>query len=141
MSLTPINHVGMARDFFANSKLKLNPIKENTMTLQQIELLQNSFARVLEQPEQTASLFYQRLFKLDPSLNKLFPNDLTKQQRKLIEILGDLTRLEVILPAVQRLGERHTKYGVIENHYDTVGTSTALGARANSRRCFHARGA
>ncbi len=118
-----------ARVFNVNHHLmgESNPIKENNMTPQQIELIQNSFARVLEHPELTASLFYQCLFKLEPSLRELFPDNMTKQQRKLIEmldvVLGDLTRLEVILPAVQRLGERHIKYGVIEAHYDTVGTA------------------
>jgi hemoglobin-like flavoprotein len=73
---------------------------------------------------QPAALFYERLFKLDPSLKLLFKGDMAEQGRKLMPMIGaavaNLDRLEVIVPAVQDLGRRHASYGVQPAHYDTV---------------------
>ena len=95
------------------------------MTPEQVRLIQTSFALVLRDGTRTSNLFYSRLFELDPSLRPLFRGDLEAQGRKFIEMLdvtmGDLTRLETILPAVRRLGQRHREYGVLDAHYDTVG--------------------
>ncbi len=46
------------------------------MTPEQITLVQNSFSKVVPIREQAASLFYGRLFELDPSLKPLFKGDM-----------------------------------------------------------------
>ncbi len=72
-----------------------------------------------------ATLFYGRLFDLDPKLETLFKGDMVEQGRKLMQMLGvavnSLDRLEQVLPAVNALGARHARYGVREKDYDTVG--------------------
>ena len=97
------------------------------MNSAQIDLVQNSFKLVEPMAEAAASLFYDRLFTLDPSLRPMFKNDMKTQGRKLMQTLGiavkGLKRLDTILPAVQDLGRRHVHYGVRDEHYDIVGTA------------------
>ena len=109
------------------------------MTPHQITLVQTSFASVRPQADTAAELFYRRLFELDPSLRRLFPNDIREQGRKLMAMLGyviaGLHRPETIMTAMQELGRRHVDYGVQEASYATVGTALlwtlrqALGAQ------------
>ena len=95
------------------------------MTGEQITLVQESFQKVLPIADAAASLFYARLFDLDPALESLFKGDIAEQGRKLMQMIGvavkSLDRLEQILPAVQTLGARHVAYGVREKDYETVG--------------------
>jgi hemoglobin-like flavoprotein len=75
-----------------------------------------------------ASLFYTRLFELDPELQHLFAStDMQGQGKKLMHVLSlvvaGLDNSEQLLPAVAQLGERHVHYGVREAHYETVGTA------------------
>lgn len=94
------------------------------MTPLQIALVQSTWQRVLPIKEQAASLFYNRLFDLDPALKPLFKADIAEQGRKLMAMINaavtGLSRLEQIVPAVQDLGRRHVRYGVKDKHYDTV---------------------
>lgn len=95
------------------------------MTPSQIDDVRKSFAAVTPIADQAASLFYGRLFELDPSLKRLFKHDMTEQGRKLMQMISvavnGLDRLDTIVPAVQALGVRHAGYGVAERDYDTVG--------------------
>ena len=94
------------------------------MNSEQIMLVQTSFALVLPIADTAAALFYQRLFELDPSLRPMFRGDIQEQGRKLMTMLkivvNGLTRLDQLVPAVQELGRRHARYGVRDEHYDTV---------------------
>lgn len=95
------------------------------MTPQQIALVQNSFVQLEAQPARAATLFYERLFALDPSTRALFHVEMQEQGEKMMQMLGvavsNLHQLEAIVPAVQELGARHVDYGVAAAHYDTVG--------------------
>jgi len=90
----------------------------------QIELVQSSFARVEPIADTAATLFYGRLFELDPSLRLMFGGDMGQQGKKLMTtlkvVVNGLTRLDALVPAVQGLGRRHAGYGVADEHYDTV---------------------
>jgi hemoglobin-like flavoprotein len=35
--------------------------------------------------------------------------------------VANLDRLDTLVPAVQSLGARHARYGVLDSHYNTVG--------------------
>lgn len=91
----------------------------------QIALVQRSFAQVQPIAAPAAQLFYTRLFQLDPSLRPLFHGDLNAQGHKLMTalgmVVGGLTRLDALLPAIRALGARHAGYGVRDEHYATVG--------------------
>ncbi len=95
------------------------------MTPEQIDLVQESFKKVVPIKETAAELFYNRLFEVDPSLRVLFKGDIAEQGKKLMAMLGTavggLKNPETILPAVQELGARHVGYSVKPEHYETVG--------------------
>lgn len=100
------------------------------MTPRQIELVKSSFAQVAPIAEQAAALFYSNLFSADPGLKPLFKGDMQGQGQKLMQMIGvavgKLDELEVLVPVLQRLGERHADYGVMDSHYATVGGALLL---------------
>jgi len=95
------------------------------MNPQEIKILQDSFSLVEPIAETAASLFYARLFELDPALRPLFKSDLKAQGEKLMStiklVVVGLDNPEKVIPAVQNLGRRHVDYGVQPQHYATVG--------------------
>jgi nitric oxide dioxygenase len=102
-------------------------VEEKAMTPEQILLVRASFAQVKALGDQAAALFYERLFALDPSLRALFKGDPAVQRAKLLAALAmvvdALDRLHDVLPAVRDLGRRHARYGVLTEHYATVGSA------------------
>ena len=86
--------------------------------------VQRTFDLITPIADNAASLFYSKLFELDPSLKSMFKSDMSEQRKKLMQILGaavsSLNNLEASVPAVQDLGRRHVKYGVQPQHYNTV---------------------
>jgi hemoglobin-like flavoprotein len=97
------------------------------MTPNQIELVQKTWTRVAPIGDTAATLFYGKLFELDPALRKLFNGSMEVQGRKLMTMIGTavngLGHVDEILPAVRELGQRHVRYGVKDAHYDTVGAA------------------
>jgi hemoglobin-like flavoprotein len=97
------------------------------MTQAQVKLVQDSFAKVAPIADKAADLFYDRLFTIAPETRALFPQDLTAQKRKLMQMLAtavtNLHQVEKIVPAVEDLGRRHATYGVTDAHYAPVGAA------------------
>ena len=97
------------------------------MTPEQKLLVQDSFAKIAPYANDIATLFYGRLFMLDPAVRELFHGDMVEQRRKLMQTIGiavkGLDRLELLIPTLQELGRRHVSYGVKDEDYDTVGTA------------------
>jgi hemoglobin-like flavoprotein len=95
------------------------------LTPAQIELVQTSFRSVKPIADQAADLFYGRLFEIAPAVRPLFPDDLTEQKKKLMAMLAtavtNLHQVETIVPGVEDLGRRHSRYGVTPEHYKPVG--------------------
>jgi len=95
------------------------------VTPAQRKLVQDSFAVIAPIADDAATLFYRRLFEIDPSLERMFPSDMTEQRKKLMHMLTaavkGLEHLDQLVPVVQDLGRRHAGYGVTDAHYDTVG--------------------
>lgn len=95
------------------------------LSTRQRELVQATWKEVLPIQDAAAAIFYDRLFKLDPTLRQLFPEDLREQRRKLMQSLhftvSGLDSPERLLPALQDLGRMHRRYGVREEDFDTVG--------------------
>lgn len=97
-----------------------------SLNAKQKELVQKTWAQVAPISETAAELFYNRLFEVDPSLKPMFSaTDLKQQGRMLMQALGltvkGLDNLPQLVPLLQNLGRRHTRYGVRDEHYDTVG--------------------
>jgi hemoglobin-like flavoprotein len=97
------------------------------MTPEQVTLVQDSFAKIAPIADKAADLFYDRLFFIAPEVRSLFPDDLSAQKKKLMQMLAtavtNLHQVEKIIPAVQDLGRRHAGYGVTARHYEPVGAA------------------
>jgi hemoglobin-like flavoprotein len=100
---------------------------DKQMTPVQIELIQQSFARLAPISDKAAGLFYDRLFETGPEVKPLFRGDMTKQGHKLMAtlalVVNGLNKLDAILPAASALAKRHVGYGVKAVHYATVGAA------------------
>jgi len=94
------------------------------MTPAQAELVIATWKKVEPIAPTAATLFYGKLFELDPALRPLFSGDLEEQKKKLMMTLGfavgSLSRPDTLLPAVRQLGKRHAGYGVKDKHFATV---------------------
>ncbi len=94
------------------------------MNNEQIKLVQDSFAKVRRYADEFATLFYGRLFEINPSLKAIFPDDMELQGRKFMTMIAtavdNLNRFDAIMPSVQALGRRHAKYDVKPEYYDTM---------------------
>jgi hemoglobin-like flavoprotein len=96
------------------------------VTPRQQTLIRESWAQVAPIADAAATIFYDRLFELDPSLRRLFSRtDMAGQRRNLMQtlavVVASIDRLESIVPAVEALGRRHAGYGVEAAHFETVG--------------------
>jgi hemoglobin-like flavoprotein len=94
------------------------------LTERQQQLVRESFAHLEPVADAAASIFYFRLFDLDPSVRALFAADMTAQRRNLMQTLGTIVRgidrLDLLGPSIAALGRRHAAYGVRPNDYETV---------------------
>jgi hemoglobin-like flavoprotein len=88
--------------------------------------VQTSFRLVEPILEKGTSIFYDRLFELDPSLRQLFRTSREEQERVLANtltvVVKSLHRPE-LRGAIETLGRRHTGYGVRDEHYTTFGAA------------------
>lgn len=94
------------------------------MTIEQRQLVRDSFEIVRDQARPISLLFYGKLFELDPSARRLFHIDLAVQGRKLVDTLETVTQsldsFDAIQPRLVSLGRQHAEYGVRPEQYDTV---------------------
>jgi hemoglobin-like flavoprotein len=97
------------------------------MNQHHVQLVQESYELVKPIAGIAADLFYDRLFQLDPNLRPMFKSDLGEQKHNLMTTLtfavAGLNKPERVISTVQRLGARHTGYGVQPQHYQTVGAA------------------
>ena len=96
-------------------------------TVRQVQLVQESFAAVEPRLAEVVHLFYDTLFEQNPTVRRMFPNDMKEQQKKLATTLKfaveSTTRLDKLVPALESLGEKHAAYGVVPAHFDAVGAA------------------
>lgn len=94
------------------------------MDSNQIKLVQESFRKVVPIADTAATIFYARLFELDPSLRKMFKGDMKKQGMMLMSMLASAVRglsdPNALIPVLTALGRRHEGYGVVDAHYTIV---------------------
>ena len=102
--------------------------EDPTMTPDQKTLVQKTWKMAAPNAEAVAQLFYQRLFTLDPVIERLFAgSNMAAQRGKLVQALRlaveGLDDLDGLVPVIEDLGRRHVGYGVEASHYDTVGAA------------------
>jgi hemoglobin-like flavoprotein len=74
--------------------------------------------------KEAGTMFYDKLFSLDPSLKPLFRENPATQAQKLVSmitfVVHKLNNLSEIIKDVEALGQRHRNYKVRPEHYKTV---------------------
>ena len=97
------------------------------MTPTEVALVQDSFRKIVPIADQTACLFYARLFELDPVLRARFDGDMREEGRALMSLLAtavtSLDRFDKLLPIMGAFVGRLRQFGAIEEHYASVGAA------------------
>jgi hemoglobin-like flavoprotein len=72
-----------------------------------------------------ADLFYARFFELAPDARALFPEDIARQQLKLMDmiaaIVGALDKREIFQSIISYSGRQHAQFGVTRAHFVAFG--------------------
>ncbi|EKU99774.1 hemoglobin-like flavoprotein [Leptolyngbya sp. PCC 7375] len=89
-------------------------------------LLKTSFTLLKEDQSAFSDLFYSTLFSDYPQVKPLFAHTNMDEQPKklfasLVLVVENLVKPDVLTAALQGLGTRHIKYGVLPEHYPMVG--------------------
>lgn len=95
------------------------------LTARELQIVQESWEKVVPIADAAAAMFYNRLFEVEPTLRPMFAaTTMEEQGRKLMQMMTvavrGLQRIDQLLPAIEDLGRRHLKYGVTEHHYHVV---------------------
>ncbi len=97
------------------------------LTEHEINLVCESFNKLLINTDQAVFLFYNRLFSIAPETALLFKTNMADQRSKFIQMLGQVVRLlsepDELPVLLQQLGTRHKGYHVRADQYDDVGAA------------------
>ena len=90
-----------------------------------VETLEKSFALIAPQAERLVERFYAELFRRYPAVRPLFGKaDMRSQRSKLIAalqlVIAHVRKPEKLVPALQKMGRQHEKYGAQPEHYQAV---------------------
>jgi len=101
------------------------------------KLILSTWRLVVPIADTASDLFYRRLFELQPGYRRLFPEDMTKQKRKLVTMLAFIVKSidwmasqwqeevpadEDLCLVVLAMGRRHHQlYHIPDESYDAVG--------------------
>ena len=93
-----------------------------------VETLERSFDLVAPRGAELVDHVYANIFARAPSVLPLFSDtDMIGQKKMLLQTLvvlrKSLRNLDTIVPALQNLGARHARYGVLPTHYPVVGAA------------------
>jgi hemoglobin-like flavoprotein len=98
------------------------------MTAEQLELVRTSWQHFEPTLREAGAQFYERLFALDPAVQRLFAAiDMAEQERKLMAMFAEIVRVldqpDQLVSDVAALGRRHVHYGVKDGDYESVGAA------------------
>jgi len=100
-------------------------LKTSSISPIQRVLIRRSFRKVARHPDLVAELLYNRLFEIAPACKMLFACDMQQQGRKFIQFLAisvvSLDTPEILIRAIQELGQRHSRYAITMADYQQVG--------------------
>ena len=95
------------------------------MTPKQIACVRQSYVVVGKRSNEACNIFYRELFALAPDLKDMFPEDLTLQRHKFMQMMSaivyGLDNVAGISNYVSDLGRRHMVYEVEDEHYTYLG--------------------
>ena len=95
------------------------------MTPEQVDLVRKSFDALWPSHRRFAEVFYSRFFELAPDAQRLFPDDMERQQLKLMDmiaaIVGALGKREIFQSIISHSGRQHARFGVERSHFAAFG--------------------
>ena len=95
------------------------------MTPEQVDLVRKSFDALWPSHRRFAEVFYSRFFELAPDARRLFPDDMERQQLKLMDmivaIVGALDKREIFQSIISHTGRQHARFGVERSHFAAFG--------------------
>jgi len=98
---------------------------ELNLTDRQINSIYDSWQVIVSDSERIGSMFYERLFQIQPELRVYFKSDLNSQVSKFMSTLTLLiTKLhsgKSLAKDIQYLAQRHSSYGASPGHYELIG--------------------
>jgi len=93
------------------------------MNQHHIQLVQHTFQTVQKDITAVGTLFYHRMFEIDPSLQVLFKVDLRQQAHMLMTSIGMAVKAldapQFLASKLRELGARHVGYGAQPRDFDT----------------------
>jgi hemoglobin-like flavoprotein len=97
------------------------------MPTSHIHLISSSFAKIYFTRDESAKLFYDRLFTIAPETRSLFKTDMESQGRKLMDTLAlavaTMRQPKSLEPLLVDTAKRHVGYGATAAHYESVGAA------------------
>ena len=93
------------------------------MDAEHVRLIREGWAQIAPRSDETAKVFYARLFEMAPDARPMFAHvDMDAQRRKFMEMLGTLIRLlddpgDIVTETIPA-ARRHASYGVTDHHLD-----------------------
>jgi hemoglobin-like flavoprotein len=94
------------------------------VTPEDIACVQSTWAKLIPQAEEAATLFYDRLFEKHPDVKPLFKGDMDEQGRRIMGMIHStvmrLDDLDPLRPMLRESGVRHMAYGVGSADYDKM---------------------
>ena len=101
------------------------------MTPEQVHLIRKSFDALWPVHRRLAEVFYSRFFELAPNARRLFPDDMERQQIKLMDmiaaIVGALDKREIFQSIISYTGRQHAQFGVKRSHFVAFGDALIWG--------------
>jgi hemoglobin-like flavoprotein len=101
------------------------------VTPEQVDLVRTSFDALWPAHRRLAEVFYSRFFELAPDAQRLFPDDMERQQLKLMDmiaaIVGALDKREIFQSIISHTGRQHARFGVERSHFAAFGEALIWG--------------
>ena len=112
------------------------------MDKKQVDLVKETFERIIPIKNDFVNDFYGELFRIAPNVRALFPEDMSKQKEKLVStltfVIASLHNPAMIIKAIEELGKRHLDYKTKKEHYDYVGEAIIFALSKNLGQSFNA---
>jgi hemoglobin-like flavoprotein len=110
------------------------------MTPEQVHLVRDSFDALWPVRQKLAEEFYRRFFELAPDARGLFPDDMERQQTKLMDAIaatvGALDNREMLRSVIIYTGRQHAQIGVQPAHFVAFGEALMGGLKQHLGPAF-----
>ncbi|MCE1165587.1 MAG: globin domain-containing protein [Bacteroidetes bacterium] len=91
------------------------------LSKEDIKRIQGSYAKLADKHQETGDFLYKHLFECCPDVAGIFKVDMKEQSRTLMRmvkiVVEGLNNVDVIMPAIQHMGDRHHDLGITADQF------------------------